>query len=247
MFCTVKQNKNKYVVYLSERVREDGKVKSNDKYLFSLKAEEIENKAYYDKVQYTSLSDEEKQLVISKLESMSIPLHDTTEEKTLHTTTVARVEFEIEVVNDCRFINYNFYAGDVLVYDLSDFQFEKMGLGQILIGIGSLIKEKGITDRKTIEYLKTRTIDIYEYYDDEKRKREAERSTVASYYENTIFALQMKIAELENSSGSIKHTTTTDQTKVKKIYRALANKLHPDNGGSDELMQMLNELKDMIN
>lgn len=247
MFCTVKKNRNKYAVYLSERVREDGKVKSKDKYIFSLESKEIENGAYEERLSFSTLTEEEKKLIIRKLGDMEVTLHDTTKDKSLHGTTGARVEFEIEVANDCRFITYNFYAGDVLVYDLCDFQFEKMGLGQIMIGIGSLIKEKGITDRKTIESLKTKTIDIYEYYDDLKKKREVERSKVASYYENTIFALQMKIAELQSNSSRTSLHTTTDTMKVKKIYRALASKLHPDNGGSDELMQMLNELKGMIN
>lgn len=246
MFCTVKKNRNKYAVYLSERVREDGKVKSKDKYIFSLKAEEIKNRAYEDRLIYTALSDEEKGLVISKLNSIDVSLHDTTKDKPLHTTTGARVEFKIEVADGCRFIDYEFYAGDTLVYSLCDTQFEVMQLGRLMIAANSLFREKGITDKKAIEYLKEKTIDIYEYYDDLKKKREAERSEVARYYENTIFALQMKIAELQNSSG-VKRNTTTDPMKVKKIYRALASKLHPDNGGSDELMQMLNELKDMIN
>lgn len=247
MFCTVKKNGNKYAVYLSERIRENGKVKSKDKYLFTLKTEEIQNKAYEDRLQYTALSDEEKGLVISKLNNMDVSLYDTTKDKPLHTTTGARVEFKIEVVDDCRFIDYEFYAGDTLVYSLCDSQFEVMKLGQLMMAVRSLFKENGITDEKAIGYLKEKTIDIYEYYADLKKKREAERSEVANYYKNTIFALQMKIAELQSNSSSVKRNTTTDITKVKKIYRALASKLHPDNGGSDELMQMLNELKDMIN
>lgn len=247
MFCTVKKNKNKYVVYLSERVREGGKVKSRDKYLFTLKAEEIENRAYSERIQFSCLSEDEKQLIRDKLDGIVTPLQATTESKSLHNTTGARIEFEIKVANDCRFIAYKFYAGDILICELCDFEFECIGLGAIMIGINSLIKEKGVTNKKTIEYLKVKAIDIYEYYDESKRKREAERSEAAAYYENTILALQLKIAELQNNSSRTSLHTTTDTMKVKKIYRALASKLHPDNGGSDELMQMLNELKDMIN
>lgn len=246
MFCTVKRTKNKYAVYLSERVRENGKVKSKDKYIFSLEPQEIENGTYEERLSFSALTDEEQKIIMRKLGSMEVTLHDTTEHKPLHTTTGARVEFEIEVTNDTRCITYNFYVGDVLIYDLCDFQFEVMKLGKIMISIGRIIEEKGITDKETIAILREKTIDIYEYYDELKKKREAERAATASYYENTIFALRLKIAELQNNSGNTSLHATTNPMKVKKLYRALASKLHPDNGGSDELMQMLNELKDMV-
>lgn len=243
MFCTVKQNKNKYAVYLSERVREDGKVKSNDKYLFSLKAEEIENKAYYDKVQYTSLSDEEKQLVINKLDSMNISLHITTDNIPIQDTT--RIDLRVEIPE---VLTYDVYVKGVLIrtYDSLDMEHTRMGI--IAITFRDACIENGIdTDCNEVSKAFEWLLNLRKYHQEKKKEIEQAKIEAAAYYENTIMALRIKIAELENSSGSIKHTTTTDQTKVKKIYRALANKLHPDNGGSDELMQMLNELKGMVN
>ena len=251
MFCTVKRKKNKYAVYLSERVREDGKVKSKDKYIFTLEAQEIENGAYEERLTFSSLTEEEKKLIIRKLGNMEVTLHDTTNkgrnssvDKSLHDT--ARIE--IEVADNNKVIEYKFYVEGVLVVKFDSVDFEHSRLYIISRVFVDECKAKGLDiDSKPVDEISDTIFDLWEYHQDIKAREDKVRQEAYTYYENTIFALQMKIAELQsNSSRTLLHTTT-DPMKVKKIYRALASKLHPDNGGSDELMQMLNELKNMIN
>ena len=254
MFCTVKHNKNKYVVYLSERVREGGKVKSKDKYLFSLEPHEIENKAYIEWSQYTALSEKVKELVFNKLNNISVPLHNTTrneplqattQEKSLHITTGIEVGFD----NTYKVVEYNVYIKGKFIRRYDSLDMENVRLGIIMITFREECKNHGIdTSCDDACEVADILINLYEYHQDKKKEIEKVREETANYYTNTILALQLKIAELENNcSGSRRNVTTSNPTRVKKIYRALANKLHPDNGGSDELMQMLNELKDMIN
>ena len=43
-----------------------------------------------------------------------------------------------------------------------------------------------------------------------------------------------------------KHMDEEELIRLRKIYKKLSIKLHPDNGGSEEHMKMLNELKDAL-
>lgn len=244
MFCTVKKNKNKYVVYLSERVREGGKVKSKDKYLFTLKDEEIENRAYGERIQFSCLSEDEKQLVRDKLDGIVTPLQATTESESLHNTTRVDIIGEVEH----KVLEYHFFINDIFVVKFDSLDFEHARLSIISRVFVDECKAKGLdVDSKPVDKISDTIFDLWGYHQSIKAREDKVRQEAAAYYENTILALQLKIAELQNNSSRTSPHTTTDAMKVKKIYRALASKLHPDNGGSDELMQMLNELKDMIN
>lgn len=243
MFCTVKKNGNKYAVYLSERVRENGKVKSRDKYIFSLKAEEVENGTYEERLSFSTLTDKEQKLIICKLGNMEVTLHDTTKDKSLHTTTrvdiVGVVEHEV--------LEYYFFINDIFIvkFDSLDFEHARISIISKVFKDECESKSFNSNDEK-LDKLYDTILDLYQYHHSIKGREDKVRQEARTYYENTILALQMKIAELQNNSGRTSLHTTTDPMKVKKIYRALASKLHPDNGGSDELMQMLNELKEMI-
>lgn len=245
MFCTIRRTKNKYAVYLSERVREGGKVKSKDKYIFSLKPEEIENGTYEERLSFLALTEEEKKLVIRKLGDMEVSLHDTTKDKPLHSTT--RVDIVAKVEDKA--LEYRFFINDMFVVKFDSIDFEHSRLSIISRVFVDECKSKDLDiDSEPVDEISNIVFDLWKYHQSIKDREDKVRQEAAAYYENTIYALQMKIAELQyNSSGVKSRTTTADPMKVKKIYRALASKLHPDNGGSDELMQMLNELKSMIN
>ncbi len=241
----MKQKQNRYVVYLSERVREGERVRSKDKYLFSLNVEELENRTYNDKVQFTALSDEEKGLVINKLDSINVPLQATANNVPLHNTT--RIEAK---VTDCdKVIGYDFYVEDKLVRSFDSLDLENARISFLCKVLLAECKEQGIdADSLVAKDISDELINLWEYHRSIKEREDKARQEACTYYENTILSLQMKIAELQYFGSGIGKHTTADTMKVKKIYRALASSLHPDNeGGSHELMQMLNELKDMIN
>ena len=211
MFCTVKQNKNKYAVYLSERVRESGRVKSKDKYLFSLEPQEIENKAYIEWLQYTALSDEEQQLVFNKLNTIDVSLHNTTrnkplqattQEKPLHITTGIEVDFD----NTYKVVEYNVYIKGKFIRQYDSLDMENSRLGIIMITLREECKENGI-DTSCDDACKVADmlINLHEYHQDKKKEIEQIRKETADYYTNTILALQLK--RVNHFSRGIDHLT----------------------------------------
>lgn len=251
MYCTIKQRKNRkgvvsYAVYLSERKRVNGKVKSSDTYVMSLHEEDIQTKGYIPKVEYLAISQEEKQMILDKLSSIDVPLHNTTDSKPLHTTT--RIEFDISCVDDSRFISYKCYIGDVFIREIEDFFFTHCRISVVMKVLKDDIAEKGITDKALIDELTDKVFEIWYYYKDMKEKKEAEIQGNANYYAEIIQNLQIELAYARaNNNCSASNNATTDKTNLRKAYKKLSAKLHPDNpNGSVEAMQMLNEFKEAL-
>lgn len=75
MFVSVKKRNNRhkdntYNVYISERVRVDGKIMSSDIFLLSLQENEIIDMKYYDKVKNLGVIDNEKSMILEKLKKV---------------------------------------------------------------------------------------------------------------------------------------------------------------------------------
>lgn len=251
MYCTIKQKKGKkgvisYSIYLSERKRIQGKVKSSDIYIMTLHEEDIRKQGYIPKVEYLSISQEERQMILDKISKLDIPLQDTTYDKPLQTTT--RVEFEIKVIDGSRYVGYKCYIADRLIREFDEIDFMYCRVNILMKVLEENIAEKGITDKELIIELKDKVLNIWEYYDDMKGRREAEKQANDNYYEEIIRNLQIELAYARgNNARSSFDNVTTDKEKLRTVYKKLSIKLHPDNpGGSVEAMQMLNELKENL-
>ncbi len=241
MFCTIKSRESKrngvvYNIYTSERHRVNGKVKSKDTFITSISEADIRNDAYKEKVEWLSIGQEAKQLILNKLSSINIPLQTTT-----------RVEFEIVCTDGTRDIIYNFYVGNVFIRSFDDVDLEHCRIGLIMKCFKEAVAEQGITDKKLINELCDKVLDIWEYHKDVKEKKMTEIKATTDYFTNIIQSLQLELAIAKANIGSVSNNITTDKSRLKKIYKALSVKLHPDNlSGSVEAMQMLNELKELM-
>ncbi|MDF2612871.1 MAG: hypothetical protein K0S71_657 [Clostridia bacterium] len=252
MFCTIRKRDRKvagdsvYNIYLSERKRENGKVKSKDIFIMSISSSDIQNDLYKERVKWLSIGQEEKQLILDKLSSINVPLQDTTQDIPLQTTT--RVELEIVCDDGMRNLVYKFYVGGVFIRSFDDVDLEHCRISLIMKCFKEAMSEQGITDKKVIAELSDKLIDVWEYHKDVKEKKAAEIKATADYFTNIIQSLQLELAMSKANNGSVLNHITTDRSRLKKIYKTLSTKLHPDNpSGSVEAMQMLNELKEIMN
>lgn len=251
MYCTIKQRKNRkgvtsYAVYLSERKRINGKVKSSDTYIMSLHEDDIQTGGYVPKVEYLSISQEEKQLILDKLSKLDVPLHATIDSEPLHTTT--RVEVEIGDIDGTRYVGYKCYIGDTFIKEIEDIFFIHCRVSVLMKTLKDDIAEKGITDKALIDDLTDKIFEIWYYYKDMKERKDAEIQANANYFTEIIRNLQIELAYARaDSNCSVSNNATIDKTNLRKAYKKLSAKLHPDNpSGSVEAMQMLNELKEAL-
>ena len=251
MFCTIRKRERKtgekvYNIYLSERIRVNGKIKSNDRFIVSLSEQEVRSGDYIPKINNLSLNGEEVPLILDKVKSIEVPV---VANKCSTTNTEARVEIDILSIDNLRSISYKFYLGDIFVRDFLDVEFM---LGVKLSFMTKLLddelKEKRIYSKVNSDILFDKLSEIYFWHKDNKAKKEAEIKATSEHFTSIIQPLQVElaVARMSNpSKGSYTNSNITTDTKAfKKIYKILAKNCHPDNqNGSEELMQVVNDLK----
>lgn len=251
MFCTIRKRERKtgekvYNIYLSERIRVNGKIKSNDRFIVSLSEQEVRSGDYIPKINNLSLNAEEVPLILDKVKSIEVPV---VANKHITTNNRPYVEIGIEVLGDIREVTYSFYIGDTLVRQFDDTDFS-MGVRISFMAklLDEAMKEKGVYSKENSNTLFDKLSEIYFWYKDNKAKKEAEIKAISENFTSIIQSLQVELAAARMSNpskGSYTNSNITTDTKAfKKIYKILAKNCHPDNqNGSEELMQVVNDLK----
>lgn len=243
MFCTIRERKNKYKqtsynVLLCERKKEDGKVKSSDKFIVTLTEEQVRSGEYILILNELDISDSERKIITTKVDKLYEKVISSYN-KGMESDITIKVSFQM--YNDRRYAVYDIFINRKYILYLDETDFLSKNFESILRTVSIILKQESIDELLQQECL-ARIKEIHLQYKFQQQQVDE------AFEKGKDLGYNIAYKELEQTvlGDRKRNSSNLDKGHLKKIFRVMSKEFHPDSGGSEEIMVTINTLKEQL-